>query len=97
MGKLSDPELADVLADLSGWAREGDAIRKEFTFRGFRSAIAFIYRLAEKADEAKHHPDLFNSYNIVVVSLTTHDAGGGTERDVALARDIDSVAEPPEA
>jgi 4a-hydroxytetrahydrobiopterin dehydratase len=61
------------------------------------AAIAFIDRLASKAHEARHHPDLENHYNRVLVSLSTHDEGGVTEHDMALARAIDSVVEPPEA
>ena len=95
--KLSDEDIATALRELPGWAYEGGAIRKEYVFKGFRSAIAFIDRLAVKADEAKHHPDLENHYNRVVVALTTWDEGGVTQKDVDLAREVESVAEPPEA
>ncbi len=98
MTVLSDSEIRTALAEgLPGWDLAGGAIRKEFVFRGFRPAIAFIGRLAERAEEAKHHPDLENHYNRVLVSLHTWDEGGVTEMDVALARAIESVAEPPEA
>lgn len=98
MPKLTDDEVRVVLAeDLPGWSFEGGAISKEYTFAGFRAAIAFIDRLAEKAHEARHHPDLENHYDRVLVSLTTHDEGGVTDRDVALALEIESVAEPTEA
>jgi 4a-hydroxytetrahydrobiopterin dehydratase len=96
--RLTDDEVRVVLAeDLPGWSFDGDAIRKEYSFAGFRAAIAFIDRLAEKAHEARHHPDLENHYDRVLVSLTTHDEGGVTDRDVALALEIESVAEPTEA
>jgi 4a-hydroxytetrahydrobiopterin dehydratase len=98
MPKLSDHEVRAALAgDLAGWDFDGEAIRKEFVFKGFMAAIAFIDRLASKAHEARHHPDLENHYNRVLVSLSTHDEGGVTEHDMALARAIDSVVEPPEA
>lgn len=98
MPRLSDDDvLAALTADLPGWGFDGDAIRKEFVFTGFMAAIAFIDRLAQKAQEARHHPDLENHYNRVLVSLSTHDEGGVTEHDIALARAIESVAEPPEA
>jgi 4a-hydroxytetrahydrobiopterin dehydratase len=98
MPKLSDEDVrAALLGDLSGWEYDGTAIRKEYAFKGFMAAIAFIDRLAPKAQDARHHPDLENHYNRVIVTITTHDEGGVTEKDVALAREIESVAEPPEA
>ena len=93
MPKLSDDEIRAGLPE--GWSFDGTGIRKEYVFKGFRAAIAFVNRLADKAHEAKHHPDLWNSYNRVVVLLTTHDEGGVTEKDLALAAEIESVAEPP--
>ena len=96
MTALSDEEIHAALAGLPGWERAGAAIRKEFTFTGFRAAIAFIDRLAEVAVAERHHPDLENHYNRVVVSLTSHEAGGVTDADLALARGIEAVAEPPE-
>ena len=94
MARLTDEEIRGVLADLDGWELNGLAIRKEYTFRGFRAAIAFIDRLAEVAIAARHHPDIENHYDRVIVSLTTHDAGGVTRADLALARGIDAVAQP---
>jgi 4a-hydroxytetrahydrobiopterin dehydratase len=96
MTRLSDDEIRAGLDGLDGWERSGEAIRKEYTFKGFRAAIGFIDRLAEVAIAARHHPDLENHYNRVVVSLTSHDAGGVTSADLALARGIDAVAVPPE-
>jgi 4a-hydroxytetrahydrobiopterin dehydratase len=96
MTALADDEVRAELGGLPGWRLEGDAIRKEFTFTGFRAAIAFIDRLAEVAIAARHHPDLENHYNRVVISLTSHEAGGVTRADLALARGIEAVAEPPE-
>ena len=98
MPRLSDDDVRAALAgDLHGWEFDGEAIHREFVFKGFMAAIVFIDRLATKAHEARHHPDLENHYNRVVVSLSTHDEGGVTERDIALARTIESVAEPPGA
>jgi 4a-hydroxytetrahydrobiopterin dehydratase len=96
VARLSDEEIREGLAGLDGWERDGEAIRKEFTFAGFRAAIAFIDRLAEVAIASRHHPDLENHYNRVVVSLTSHDAGGVTPADLSLARGIEAVAAPPE-
>jgi 4a-hydroxytetrahydrobiopterin dehydratase len=99
MGKLEDAEVRAALGagDLPGWTFDHDSIRKEFVFAGFRAAIGFIDRLADKAIESKHHPDIENHYNRVTVSITTHDEGGVTKADLALARAIESVSEPPEA
>lgn len=96
MAALTDEEVRTELLGLPGWELRDGAIRKEFTFRGFRAAISFIDRLAEVAIAARHHPDLENHYDRVAVSLTTHDAGGVTRADLALARGIQAVAEPPE-
>ena len=94
MTRLSDDEVRAALAEgLPGWELEHDAITKEFTFAGFRTAIGFIDRIADAAQTARHHPDLRNRYNRVNVTLTTHDEGGITEKDVALARAIESVAD----
>jgi 4a-hydroxytetrahydrobiopterin dehydratase len=98
MPRLSDDEVRSALArELPGWEFDGTAIHREFVFKGFLAAIAFIDRLAPKAHEARHHPDLENHYNRVLVSLSTHDEGGVTEQDVALALAIESVVEPPGA
>jgi 4a-hydroxytetrahydrobiopterin dehydratase len=93
MGKLDDAELRLFLRDLEGWKHLADAIHKDFTFPGFRGAIAFVNRIAELATAAGHHPDLEIHYNRVVVSLSTHDAGGVSEKDVALAAQIDRAAD----
>jgi 4a-hydroxytetrahydrobiopterin dehydratase len=92
MAKLSEAELRTLLANLDGWTVLGDAIHKTYTFRGFHGAIAFVNRLAERANAAGHHPDLEIHYNRVVVSLSTHDEGGVTEKDAALAAEIDEAA-----
>lgn len=89
---MTQTEIDDALADLSGWSQDDDAITKTFRFDGFTEAIAFIQRLAPLAEEANHHPELTNVYDRVDVRLSTHDAGGVTDKDVALARAIDGVA-----
>lgn len=93
MAVLPEADIERALADLPGWRLEGGEIHKWFTFKGFKGAIAFINRLAEKADQAKHHPDLENHYNRVRVALHTWDESGVTEKDIALAREIEAVAE----
>lgn len=94
MPKLSEPEVRDAIVDLPGWRAFADGLHKEFEFRGFRAAIAFVNRMAEQASAKGHHPDVEIHFNRVIVSLTTHDEGGITEKDVELAREIERVAEP---
>jgi 4a-hydroxytetrahydrobiopterin dehydratase len=96
MAKLADEDLRSLLTTLAGWRHVGDAIHKEFRFAGFRGSIAFVNRLAERANAAGHHPDLEIHYDRVAVSLSTHDEGGVTDKDLALAREIDEVAEETE-
>ncbi len=93
MGTLDETTVRTALADLDGWESTGDAIRRELTFDGFRDAIDFIVRIADLADEADHHPELRNVYNNVEVVLTSHDAGGITQRDLDLAAAIDGAVD----
>lgn len=94
MALLTDDDVAAALAELDGWRRDGGAIVRDLRFPSFRAAIRFIVRVADLADAADHHPELTNVYWNVGVRLTTHDEGGITARDVALARAIDgAVAE----
>ena len=84
---------AAAIARLEGWrAAEGrDAICKEFRFRDFNAAFGFMSRVALHAEKADHHPEWFNVWNRVEITLTTHDAGGLSARDVALAEAIDKM------
>jgi 4a-hydroxytetrahydrobiopterin dehydratase len=86
---------AEALKQLSGWRAvdDRDAIAKDFKFKDFNAAFGFMTRVALYADKADHHPEWFNVYNKVEVTLATHDAGGVTEKDVALALFMDGVAE----
>jgi 4a-hydroxytetrahydrobiopterin dehydratase len=83
-----------AIARLDGWtAVDGrDAITRTFTFDDFNAAFGFMTRVALKADQSDHHPEWFNVYNKVEVVLATHDAGGVTEKDVALAAFMDALA-----
>jgi 4a-hydroxytetrahydrobiopterin dehydratase len=96
MAKLTEDELRTALGEMGGWTQVGEAIRKDFVFPGFRGAIGFVNRVADRANEAAHHPDLEIHYNRVLVTLSTHDEGGVTEKDVALAAEIDTVSAPDE-
>lgn len=84
-----------ALARLPGWSKvpgERDAIHRTFKFQDFNAAFGFMTRVAIKADQLDHHPEWFNVYNRVDVTLSTHDADGVTELDVTLATFMDGVA-----
>ena len=90
----SHPLAARVAAELPGWqfdAARGGLIRREFRFADFVQAFAFMTRVALVAEKHDHHPEWSNVYNRVSIVLTTHDAGGLTEKDLALARAADAA------
>ena len=91
---LSEGQIRQHLGDLPGWRSFANGLHKEFRFRGFRASIAFVNRLAEQASALGHHPDIEIHFNRVIVSLTTHDAGGVTSKDVELAKAIERVSDP---
>ena len=91
-GLCSDAEVADGLAALPGWSRVGDEIRKDFECASFADAITLVVRIGFLAEAADHHPDLDVRWRTVTVALTSHDAGGLTRRDLALAAGIEAVA-----
>jgi 4a-hydroxytetrahydrobiopterin dehydratase len=94
--KLSDEARTAALAKLKGWSevKGRDAISRKFTFRDFNEAFGFMARAALIAEKLDHHPEWFNVYNKVDVTLATHDAGGVTTRDVELAEAMNHLAEP---
>jgi 4a-hydroxytetrahydrobiopterin dehydratase len=75
-----------------GWERSEDALHRTFTTDDFAGALALVNRIGELAEKANHHPDLELGWGRVVVHLSSHDVGGVTERDVALAQQIDTIA-----
>ena len=91
--RLTDAEREAALAALPEWSLRGDglAIERKLAFADFGEAFGFMARVAIAADKADHHPEWFNVYNRVEITLTTHDAGGLSARDVALARGIDTM------
>lgn len=91
--KLDEAARMALAADLPEWrVLEGrDAIQREFRFRDFNQAWGFMARVALLAEAQDHHPEWFNVYNRVQVTLTTHDAGGVSARDVRLAQSIDAL------
>ncbi|MEX2255024.1 MAG: 4a-hydroxytetrahydrobiopterin dehydratase [Acidimicrobiia bacterium] len=90
--KLSDSEVDQALTRLGGWNREGDVIVNWYELPSFPAAIEFVGRVAELAEAADHHPDLDIRYTRVRVALSTHDAGGLTQKDFDLATRIEATA-----
>jgi 4a-hydroxytetrahydrobiopterin dehydratase len=91
MDLLDEAAIETALDKLPEWEREGDRIVKTYTLDDFRSAMTFVDRVAEAAEAAGHHPDIDIRWNKVTLSLTTHSAGGLTERDPSLARRIERL------
>ena len=91
--KLSDEERKSWLDALDGWdmAKDRDAIERTFKFKDFSEAWAFMSRVALMAEKYDHHPEWSNVYNTVEIALTTHDAGGLTQKDFEMAAVIDSL------
>jgi 4a-hydroxytetrahydrobiopterin dehydratase len=94
VSKLDESARVVALNDLPHWTYDAEAqgIRRTLSFTDFAEAFAFMTRVAVLAEKADHHPEWFNVYNRVEILLTTHEAGGLSERDVALARVIDGFA-----
>ena len=92
MAKLTESEVAQRLKALPTWAREGDAIRKTFTFGKFAEGVRFVDRVAAAADAMDHHPDIDIRYTTITMTLSTHSAGGLTAKDFELATKIDAAA-----
>lgn len=91
MEPMSDSDLQSELANLPGWTLQGDRIYREFRLEDFVEAFGFMTSVALLAERANHHPEWRNVYNRVQIELTTHEAGGLTLRDIALAREIDRL------
>jgi 4a-hydroxytetrahydrobiopterin dehydratase len=90
--KLSDLEIKRALGALPGWTRKGNALVKTYSFARFADGIRFVVRVAELADSMDHHPDIDVRYTNVTFSLSSHDAGGITQRDLDLAKGIEHTA-----
>jgi 4a-hydroxytetrahydrobiopterin dehydratase len=90
--KLTKADIDQKLAGLDGWALDGDAIKKQYTFAGFPEAVAFIDRLVPVAEAADHHPDISINYRRVTLSYSTHSEGGLTAKDFAGAAAADRLS-----
>ena len=89
MAKLTADEIATRIKTLAGWQYKDNAISKRFQFKRFMDGIEFIGKVAAMAERADHHPDILVNYTRVTFSCSTHDAGGVTEKDFALAAEIE--------
>jgi 4a-hydroxytetrahydrobiopterin dehydratase len=92
MATLSDTEVKAALADVPGWELTGTDIVKEYKFKDFVAAMAFVNQVADRAEAANHHPDIDIRWNKVRLALSTHSEGGLTRNDFALAAEIESLA-----
>ena len=91
MEKLSTEKIKSALAALPDWQQQGHAIARTYQFKDFSAAIKFVNAVAELAGQAWHHPDIDVRWNKVTLALTTHDAGGLTEKDFVMAQKADRL------
>lgn len=91
MPAYSKEEIERGLSSIPGWQLDGGALTRTFDFSDFREAMSFVNAVAAVAEKAGHHPDIDIRYNKVRLALSSHDAGGITERDFALAAEIGGV------
>lgn len=91
MPKLKAPEIKAALGKVPDWKRKGSTITRTFQFKDFPAAVKFVNKVAVLAEKAWHHPDIDIRWNKVTLTLTTHDQGGLTEKDFALARKFDRL------
>ncbi len=91
MTTLTHAEIAALLERLPGWSHRGNAIEKHFDCKDFSGSMRFVNAVAEVANAQDHHPDIAISWNDVAIALSSHDAGGLTERDFTLATTIESL------
>jgi len=88
---LTDDELKQALESLDGWAAVNKMLTKRFSFENFAEALEFVNTVGALAEAADHHPDITFGWGYAEIALTTHDRGGVTDVDVALARQIDAI------
>ena len=91
MEKLTSDQIKTSLASVPKWKQKGDAITRTFEFKNFPEAIKFVYAISVPAEKANHHPDIDIRWNKVTLVFSTHDAGGLTEKDFSLAKQIDEL------
>ncbi|HRQ74206.1 MAG TPA: 4a-hydroxytetrahydrobiopterin dehydratase [Phycisphaerales bacterium] len=89
--KLSEAEIQAALAATPEWSEVSGAIQRTYDFKDFVQAMRFVNKVAEHAEKVQHHPDILVRYNKVTISVSTHDAGGITAKDFALAKAVDAM------
>lgn len=92
MKPLDNESIIDQLQTLSDWSQDAAFIKRKLVFKDFEQAFEFMTQVAKFAEQANHHPNWSNVYNVVEIALSTHDANGLTQRDFDLARQIDALA-----
>ena len=93
MEKLSEKEISDKLQEFEGWEFLENSIQTKFEFEDFKETFSIMTRIAFEAEAQQHHPEWTNVYNTLSISLSTHDAGGVTEKDFKLAATIEKIIE----
>jgi 4a-hydroxytetrahydrobiopterin dehydratase len=93
MEKMTKEEVNKSLQTINNWELNDNSIQKKFTFKDFNEAIKVINQIADIANELNHHPELFNVYNKLEITLTTHDVNGLSELDFNFAKKVDSLIE----
>lgn len=91
--KLSNDELSPALGRLNGWVHSNDAIVRRLSFSNFAESLKFVNKVGDLAEAADHHPDITFGWGYAEIALTTHDRGGVTDVDLALAEKIDALAQ----
>lgn len=91
MKKLTEQEINDKLENLDGWDYSENALHTSFEFENFKEAFTLMTRIAFEAEAQQHHPDWSNVYNQLEIKLSTHDAGGVTEKDFKMANAIEAI------
>src|SRR6185436_12001089 len=93
--KMSGPQIEEAVKRYPDWSEIGDALQRTYQFKDFVEAMRFVNRVADAAEAAQHHPDILIRWNKVTLTLSTHDAGGITQKDFDLAAKCDSFAPAP--
>ena len=93
MKKLSEKEINDKLKDFEGWEFHDDSLQTKFEFEDFKETFSIMTRIAFEAEAQQHHPEWTNVYNTLSISLSTHDAGGVTEKDFKMVEAIENIIE----
>jgi 4a-hydroxytetrahydrobiopterin dehydratase len=89
--KLTPDEVRERIGSLTGWSVEADAIKRRFEFANFAESLEFVNKIGAIAEDADHHPDIKFGWGYAEVATTTHDRGGVTDADLALAEKINSI------